>query len=285
MPMMRWQSIFPAGTALAVLAFCFLVAPAAQGEPGAWGTEFPHEFSSPEAKHETDPEGPSIREPIFAFLVALTEADSLGTWEARDIAAYADSLGASSAFPVEDIVRLVRRRPLPAEQRTWPLEAVRAVWEITLNQDLDRPMPYSILGYNPGSLRISRHLLLTETRAGILAFSDGSDTFLVHDVVMFRLDKGYLVLDVDGLVDRLLGKALDDSGTIGFVLAREQDRLIGLAVSLGRNGRRIYGEFDFRKDKVLPNGRPLARGLSAACRGRMLADYPGPPLGRWVDGR
>jgi hypothetical protein len=186
---------------------------------------------------------------------------------------------------VETLLQLERRRPSEDEQRSWPHAAVRAVWEMTLTEDLERSMPYSILGYHPGTLRLSRHLLLTEVRAGTLAYADGADPHLMRDVIMFRLDQGYLVLDVDGLVDRLLGKSLDDSGTVGFVLAREEGRLLGLAVSRGRNGRRIYGEFDFRRDKVLPNGRPAARGLSATCRMKMLEDYTGPELGRWVDGR
>jgi hypothetical protein len=75
-----------------------------------------------------------------------------------------------------------------------------------------------------------------------------------------------VLLDADGLLDALLGKALDDAWIVGFVLGREEGRLIGLGVSLGREGRHIYGEFDFTRDKVLPNGRPLASALSRASR-------------------
>ena len=34
--------------------------------------------------------------------------------------------------------------------------AVKAVWTLTLTGAQDNPMPYSILGYHPGSLRIGR---------------------------------------------------------------------------------------------------------------------------------
>lgn len=272
------------------IAYAILVLVLVWGTPGAaqeaqWGHEFPYEFSRPAPSEVEDDSGPPVAEPFFAWLIHLTETDTLGTWSAEEIQSTLGQWPGTSRFPVETLVRLERRRPSEAEQFSWPHAAVRAVWEMTLTEDLERSMPYSILGYHPGTLRLSRHLLLTEVRKGTLAYADGADPHLMRDVIMFRLDQGYLVLDVDGLVDRLLGKSLDDSGTVGFVLAREEGRLLGLAVSLGRSGRRIYGEFDFRQDKVLPNGRPAARGLSAACRMKMLEDYTGPELGRWVDGR
>ena len=59
---------------------------------------------------------------------------------------------------------------------------------------------------------------------------------------------------------------LDDAWTVGLVTAREGGRRIGLGVSLGRNNRRIYGEFDFVRDKVLPHGRPSMSALSSWSR-------------------
>lgn len=228
-------------------------------------------------------EGPEVREPFFAFLTNLAIGDSVGQWSGSEIETYAAGQGLVSKFPVEMVDKVVRRRPLPVEQTSWPMTAVRAVWEIHLFEDLDRSLPYSVLGYHPGSLRVSRLLVLTEARGGRMVLHQGENIFAVEDVVILRLDQGHVLLDVDGLVDRLLGKALDDSATLGFVLAREEGQLIGLAVSLGRKGRKIYGEFDFRRDKVLPNGRPVAKALSAASRHRMLDGYVGPPLGAWVD--
>jgi hypothetical protein len=236
-----------------------------------------------EAARQELESGPEVREPFFAFLVEAVYADSLGTWTGQDLLDFARGHDSVSRFPVEAVVKVERRRPRAREQQSWPESAVRAVWEVELAEDLDRSMPYSILGYHPGSLRVSRRLLLTEVSAGRMALHQGEGAFLATDAVLFRVDAGHVILDVDGLVDRLLGKALDDAATVGFVLAREQGRLLGLAVSLGKDGRRIFGEFDFRQDRILPNGRPEARALSSAARQRMLAGYSGPPLGAWVD--
>ena len=241
------------------------------------------DFSGTEPDSLADETGPEIREPFFAFLVTVATEDSLGTWGPGELLDFARAREAESRFPVELLDRVTRRRPTRQEQQAWPGAAVRAVWEVDLAENLNREMPYSILGYHPGSLRVGRNLLLTEVARERLTLNHEDQVFTFTDLVLFRLDSGHVILDVDGLVDHLLGKALDDAATVGFVLARQDGRLLGLAVSLGKNGRRIYGEFDFRHDRILPNGRPAAQSLSAACRKLMLDLYTGPELGAWVD--
>jgi hypothetical protein len=140
------------------------------------------------------------------------------------------------------------------------------------------PLPYSILGYHPGDFRGSRRLVFSEVHAGNLALTGLQPPEFVSDVILFRLDEGHLLLDVDGLVDRLLGKALDDAATVGFVLARHDTRLLGLAVSLGRDGRRINGEFDFRRTRCCPTAAPgqgSERGLPPSHAGELYRPAAG----------
>lgn len=273
---------------MAVLVALWCLASWPVGAQDRYGGEETPIWEELDAAREAEAEarfenGPEIREPFFAFLVGLAVGDSVGAWTGADIQAYAQERGTPSRFPMDLVDQVVRRRPLPAERSAWPAAAVKAVWEVTLTESLDRPLPYSILGYHPGSLRVSRRLNLTEVGAGTLAANRGQEVFVFGQVIMLRLDVGHVLLDVDGLVDRLLGKSLDDAAAVGFVLARQDSNLLGLAVSLGRNGRQIYGEFDFRRDEILPNGRQAAQALSTACRRRMLDGYQGPPLGAWVD--
>jgi len=103
------------------------------------------------------------------------------------------------------------------------------------------------------------------------------------NVRVFAVASGYLVLDADGFVDALLGSALDDAWTVGLVIAREGERRVGLGVSLGRDGRRIYGEFDFVRDRVLPHGRPAASALSGFAR-RWLDPQRGQTPPSWQEG-
>ncbi len=273
---------------LALVAVCLSAGLSGTAWAQSWLDEDPPLWEEIDAAREAREDsllaqGPEVREPFFAFLLAAARGDSLGVWNGAALQEYAADQGRPSRFPMEMIRNLSRRRPTPDENRSWPRSAVKAVWELELTEDLDRDLPYSILGYHPGALRGSRRMLLTEVQLGALAVVGEQGPVTVSDVLLFRLDRGHLLLDVDGLVDRLLGKALDDSATLGFVLARHRSALLGLAVSVGKDGRRIYGEFDFRRDKVLPNGRPVAQALSAAGRRLMLEDYQGPELGIWVD--
>ncbi len=222
------------------------------------------------APEETQVVGDSISEPFFAFLIKMAEEDSLGTWDGADVAGFARATGHVSRFPLDELVSIRRVRPSLAELRARQGVTVTARWDLELAGDLDRPMPYDILGYHPGSLKVSRRLELMEMNLGDkdLHSQRGKKSFSANfkDIRIFALTKGYMVLDADGLIDALLGSALDDSWTVGLVVAREGERRIGLGVSLGRKGRKIYGEFDFARDKVLAHGRPAVSLLSSYCR-------------------
>lgn len=214
--------------------------------------------------------GDTIAEPFFAFVLDRAESDSLGTWRGADVAAFARGRGRASRLPVERLVRLERRRPGAGSEGRHAGARVRAEWVITFDAPLGFPLPYSILGYHPGSLRLSRELVLAE-----LAPVDLNLTWREKKVEqrrplgavrVFVCERGYLLLDADGLVDRLLGDLLDDSWTVGFVTARDRTTRLGLGLMLGRDGRHIYGEFDFAGDRIEAHGRPLAGALAAATR-------------------
>jgi hypothetical protein len=244
---------------LAALLLCTLAGPGL-----AWS-----EFGT-EDKPEDPTDGPAIREPFFEFLLTAAEADSLGTWSAADLAGFLERSGRESRFPLEEIITVSRLRPEPGREYRYPGAVVRAVWRLELTGDLDKAMPYSILGYHPGSLRIGENLVFAELAPQDLNLSwvqdDQVASLMVTDYRVFALEEGPVLLDADGWLDALLGSGLDDAWIVGFVTAREEGKLVGLGVSLGRDGRRIYGEFDFTRDAILPNGRPAAAAMSRASR-------------------
>lgn len=234
--------------------------------------------------------GPEVRDPFFAFCVALAEGDSLGVWSGPDLAARIAATGRLSKLPVEMIVRLERREvPLPLQPAHRGRHAARR-WRVELDGDLARPLPYSILGYHPGTLHVSRVLEALEwVLPGSSVRVDGPDgpELRVGTMHALRLEVGHVILDADGLVDKLLGKKLDDTWTEAFVLARvdgaadpRENGLNGVALGRSRNGRPLNGAFDFRRDEVLPNGRPAARALSGLCR-PVVAPYERPDPRAW----
>ncbi len=228
--------------------------------------EDPFNFSSLKKEELPDPNAPEVNEPFFAMVLQWAADDSLGTWSGDDVKAYAEKVGRPSKFPLGDLVSFSRSRPDTSGAEIWPGMTVKATWDIELIGDLTPAMPYSILGYHPGTLRITRIVSMSEVHLGVVGLASVDGQTNVSDIQLFRMEKGSLVLDVDGWLDAILGKRLDDAAMLGFVAARENGKLIGLAVSIGKEGRPIYGELDFRKDKVLANGRPVASALSAACR-------------------
>ena len=226
------------------------------------------EFGIEEKPVETG--GPEIREPFFAFLIGMAERDSLGFWTGDDLRNHAAAAGRPSRFPLDEVVSLARARPDEQTALKYEGTRVHAVWTLVMNGSQDHPMPYSILGYHPGSLRVGGVLVMSELGPADMQITYQDDdrqvTSLMTEVRIFPLEKGHVVLDADGLLDALLGSGLDDAWTLGFVVGRENGKLVGLGVSLGRDGRRIFGEFDFSQDKVLVNGRRPMSALSRASR-------------------
>jgi len=225
------------------------------------------EFGIEDAKDDDILSGREVNEPFFDFMLSMAAADSLGHWTGADLLAHAEKLKATSRFPLAEFVSLRRSKP---ETQNYTGAVVAAQWHVSLVGPQDRPMPYSILGYHPGSLLFSQELVLSELAAMDLTLEFVEDGNFrrqkVLDVRIFALEKGHIVLDADGLLDALLGSALDDSWTLGFVVGRDEGRLIALGVSLGRKEQRIYGEFDLAADEVLTHGRPLVSALSLATR-------------------
>ena len=241
----------------------------------------PFDFSSLKKAETLDLNGPEINEPFFAMVLQWASEDSIGTWSGNDVRAYAGNLGRPSRFPLHELVSFSRYRPEKDDAGIWPDMNVKAVWEIILIDDLNPAMPYSILGYHPGTLRISKKIVMTEVHLGAVALTNVDGSTQVSDIQLFRLEHGTLILDVDGWLDALLGKRLDDPAMLGFVSARENGRIIGLAVAIGNEGRSIYGELDFQRDKALPNGRAVASALSSACRSIFILGLDDPLARAW----
>jgi hypothetical protein len=258
--MMKRSTTTTRATLAALVAFFLL---AAVLPAGAW-SEFGLEEETEDAM------GPEIREPFFEFLLGMAESDSMGQWSGEELRAHAAASGRESRFPLEEVVSLTRAHPDVHPAEKYEGITVKAVWTLVLRGKQDRPMPYSILGYHPGSLRIGGVLVLSELGPADLDITFQEDdewiTRVLTDVRIFPLEQGYVVLDADGFLDALLGAALDDAWTLGFVIGREGGNRVGLGVSLGREGRRIFGEFDFSQDKVLVHGRPPMAALSRASR-------------------
>ncbi|HOX25748.1 MAG TPA: hypothetical protein PLL30_10735 [Candidatus Krumholzibacteria bacterium] len=213
-----------------------------------------------------------VREPLFAFVFTMVARDSLGTWTAADVAAFAESWGQASDFPLEQhLDRLTRESPPAGEFASRRDLTCDRRWVIRLRPErVEVPMPYSILGYHPGRLSVQSPLELREWRLGdrSVHVTVGGETSqsAVSGLTIFEIVHGWIILDVDGWLDTLLGRAADDAVSEGFAVGWVGAELVGIGTSGGRDGRRIVGELDLRTGEIENHGRPLALGLGQFCR-------------------
>jgi hypothetical protein len=212
-----------------------------------------------------------VKEPFFAFVLSMIAADSLGTWAAADLEAFAAAWGGKTDFSLGHLVS-ISREVVPPEQRKQH-EGVEARRRLVITMREDRfefPMPYSILGYHPGTVVVNSPLVFDEWALGPrtveVRVEGAKRQYAVDALTVFQITRGANYLDVDAWLDNLLGDVVDDSWTLAFVAGWEDDRLLGLAVSTGRKGRRIFGELDFRTGEVQIHDRPVIRGLAAHVR-------------------
>jgi hypothetical protein len=228
-----------------------------------------------------------VKEPLFAFVLSMIAADSVGTWTAADLEAFAAAWGGTTDFPLGRLVS-ISREVVPPEQRKRH-EGVEARRRLVITMQEDRfefPMPYSILGYHPGTVVVKSPLVFDEWAIGprtIEVRVDGAKRqYAVDALTVFQITGGANYLDLDAWLDNLLGDVVDDSWTLAFVAGWEDDRLVGIAVSTGRKGRRIFGELDFRTGEVRIHDRPVVRGLAAHVREWVTADEIASPR-PWQD--
>ena len=214
-----------------------------------------------------------VVEPLFAFVFSLTEADSLGTWTAADLLAFGESWGEESAFPVAEFLDRITREELTGGQvlehrgarcdRRWLIRLKPALAEF--------PLPFSILGYHPGSLSIDTPLVLHEWRLGArsvyVTVEGATQRYQAETITIWEVAAGWIILDIDGWLDKLLGAAADDAATKGFTVCWVDDELVGVGNSVSTKGRAIYGEFDFRTGEIENHGQALARGIAHFAQG------------------
>ena len=135
---------------------------------------------------------------------------------------------------------------------------------------LEFPMPYSILGYHPGTVVVKSPLVFDEWSLGSrtieVRVEGETRRYAVDALTVFQVRRGANYLDVDAWLDNLLGDVVDDSWTLAFAVGWEDDRLLGFGVSTGRKGRRIFGELNFRTGEIEVHDRPVIRGLAAHVR-------------------
>ncbi|MAE71780.1 MAG: hypothetical protein CME06_15085 [Gemmatimonadetes bacterium] len=185
-----------------------------------------------------------IRDPVFAYLVAMADDDARGELSGKVLDSLVVESGRRSRLPhrfLSEIVRRVGPPDRPAELR------------ISFAEPLRLPVPYSILGYHPGSLRISDEVELDEWSLGRVRLPDGPDgkRRYLEEVKLLVVRRGELVIDIDWWIDKLFGGKLDDTDIVALALVRFEGGIFGIATGYNSSGRGRSGTFDFFEDEIV----------------------------------
>ena len=214
---------------------------------------------------------PGVTDPVFAYLVGLIDADLHGTVDEEILQGAVERAGTESNLPYRELETL-SRTPIDGFQKS----TVEAIFDAPLRL----PIPYSILGYHPGSVRGSREVLFREYDLGSFSFHVGKspDEKLVRltNVRLFGLLEGEMRIDIHGWIDRLLGGRLDDTRITGLVLFGHKGERWGMAIGYNREWKGRSGVLSLRENKItFPNPEDMS---TAAWRLRRVLESYEPSL-------
>ncbi|HET9233976.1 MAG TPA: hypothetical protein VFP10_07550, partial [Candidatus Eisenbacteria bacterium] len=169
-----------------------------------------------------------VKDPVWALLIGVSESNLCGVLTRARLELEVKKSGRSTRIPMP-YLHALRRMPSAAGSR--------ADVSLMFTEDLNLPVPYEILGYHPGRMRMTGDLRFKEWKLGRVEVPnpEGSPTVL-EDVRVWGLDKGRVQMDVDGWLDAMLGPKLDDMDLEGFALCRYNGERMGFALGFGPKG-------------------------------------------------
>jgi hypothetical protein len=186
-----------------------------------------------------------ITDPLFATMLGTIDAGHFGTVYQSELDSIVQANGGSK-LPHE-VFAVLERKPGEGGPDSHVV--------ITLGEPVDRPIPYSLLGYNPGSIRSSEQIHFLHYEVGARRFlvelDDEEREIVVEGADLFVIADGFMEMDFDGWLDRLLGSKLDDMSVRAFFIFWWEGQRYSLGMGLSDKGRGKTGAFDFVADETL----------------------------------
>lgn len=218
-----------------------------------------------------------VRDGVFSYLVSLLDANTHGYVSGSQISEVLKRAGRPSRIPYEKI-REVRRAPASKAGEGW----VR----VSFNGPLNVAVPYSILGYHPGGLHSSAQVTMREWHATRSVINDPAHDVTgaleIEDLTLWVVVEGRVVIDIDKLVDKLLGGSLDDTYVIGVAFFRYRGVTYAMALGYNGQGQPRSGVMDMGKDEILfPTPREL-KATARDLRSRIVHHLAGMGLPAWL---
>jgi hypothetical protein len=218
-----------------------------------------------------------VKDRFFSYLIGLVQVDTCGILDAGDLEDVLKDFRGQTSIPCE-IIRDISRE---CSDGVGPKEV-----SIRFSKELQTPVPYSILGYHPGSVSASRTVRFYEWEipSKTLRWSR-NDPIDLSQIYVFGIYEGWAVVDIDAWLDTLLGGLLDDTRIVTLVLFKFEGDWHGLAAGYGPSGEGRSGIFNFSENRILfPTPGPL-RILGPYFRNFVTrvnrVEVPLPPVEKW----
>jgi hypothetical protein len=220
-----------------------------------------------------------VKDRFFAYMIGLAEADAYGNLTADDFSNALREFAGETRVPFELITSIERRRP----ERGGP-----TLVSISFLEKLKTPVPYSILGYHPGSVVADTTVRLYEYYLPVKSIWVSRDVNIrLTQVHVFAIYEGYVVVDIDAWVDKLLGGHLDDTWLTVLALFKYEGVWHGLAAGYGPSGEGRSGVFNFQTNEILfptpERFRTLGPHFRNFVRSTKHVHAPVPGHGKWVE--
>jgi hypothetical protein len=217
-----------------------------------------------------------VRDPLFAYVIAMAEDDVRGEISGVEMERLLNRAKVPTRLPHELVASITRwvgwsapaAGMAPAVGKTTSAQS-RAAWRprrspghapatlrLRFQSDVDVPIPYSILGYHPGSVHASRDLVLDEWDLGRMRLpgdrnNPSAPPRYLEEVRLLVIRQGLLEVDIDWWVDKIMGKKLDDTMMLALALCRFEGKYYGIATGRAANGMGRSGTFDFAGDAIV----------------------------------
>lgn len=218
-----------------------------------------------------------VKDRFYSYLIGLIQADTCGVLSAGDLERVLDGYKGKTSIPFETI-KDIRRECSPNPNG-------REV-SIAFRKNLETPVPYSILGYHPGSVTASSTVRFIEWDMPSTSLrwsrTESVDLSQIH---VFAVCEGWAVVDIDLWLDKLLGGLLDDTRIVVMALFKYKGDWHGLAAGYDPAGAGRSGVFNFSENRILfPTPREL-RMLGPYFRNYVTrvkkVQVPMPPHEKW----
>jgi hypothetical protein len=222
------------------------------------------------------PEG-VVPDRFYSYLIGLVEANVCGVVDDVQLKRVLRERRGKTSIPFEKI-KEIRRECVTGT-------TVRDV-SIAFKGDLETPVPYSILGYHPGSVDASKTMRFLEWYTPFEKIAvGGRESVELSQVSVFGVYEGWVIVDIDAWIDNLLGGLLDDTRIIVLVLFKYKGDWHALAAGYDRQGNGRSGIFNFKTNKILfPTPREL-QALAPYYRNFVVRikhlTAPAPPANKW----